>query len=126
MAPSEIKVGCMTYRLLLDADEIKAMSDGADLSANAEWSAFSDHDRLVIGVNPNNPDAVQKRDTVHELLHCCLRLAGVEPNAYAYVVEKAKGKHGGYTVEEFSVAATSGPLLGVMRDNPALMDWLLT
>lgn len=118
-------MGVLTYRVLTDVAAIQAASASADIASDAEWTAYSDHDAAVIGINPGNPVGVQRRDLLHELLHCCLRLSGVEPNAYARIVHRAKGKHDGYTVEEFTVAATAGPLLGVLRDNPALVRWLL-
>lgn len=102
----------------------KAASADADIAPDAEWTAYSDHDALIIGLNPNNPVDRQRHDLLHEVIHCCLRFAGVEPNAYAEIVAEARGKHGGYTVEEFVVAAASGPLLGVLVDNPDLLAWL--
>lgn len=121
--PRQIKVGAMTYRVLVDVKAIKAASAEANLDAGTEWSAFSDHDSLVIGINPNNPADTQRRDLLHEVIHCCLRLSGVWPNAYAETVSKA-GRDGGYTVEEFVVSAASAPMLGVLRDNPTLLRWL--
>lgn len=123
--PKAVKVGALTYSVLTDVDAIKAASAGADIEAGAEWTAYSDHDAAVIGINPSNPPCIQRRDLLHEVIHCCLRYSGVEPNAYAATVGRAKGKHGGYTVEEFMVAATAGPLLGVLQDNPNLTAWLV-
>lgn len=122
--PERVKVGCLTYRIVTDPDEIKKHSDNADVSEDAEWSAFSNHDRLLIGVNADNPEGVQRRDVLHELLHCCLRLAGAWPDQYADLVNEARGRHGGRDVEEYAVAGITGPLLGVLRDNPALTEWL--
>ena len=122
--PRVIKIGPLPYRVMVDAAAIRQASNEADLGENAEWSAFSDHDALIIGINPTNPKSVQQRDVLHEVLHCCLRFAGVWPNAYASTVGKA-GEDDGYTVEEFVVAAQSAPLLMVLRDNPSLTKWLL-
>lgn len=124
--PSQVRVGFLSYEVLTDRAAINAASESADIAEDAEWTAFSDHDGLVIGINADNPLAVQQRDLLHEVIHCCLRYSGVEPNAYARVVGRAKGKHDGYTVEEFMVAATAAPLLGVLRDNPDLTVWLTT
>lgn len=121
-----VRVGPLTYRILTDPEAINKASASADIDPTAEWTAYSDHDALVIGINASNPEDVQRRDVLHEILHCCLRMSGVEPNAYATVVHRAKGRHGGYTVEEFMVAAVSAPLLAVLRDNPDLTRWLLT
>ena len=121
--PRHVKVGPLTYRILVDVKAIKAASDDATIGTGVEWSAFSDHAALIIGINPTNPPDVQKRDVLHETLHCCLRLAGVWPNTYAEAVAKA-GEDNGYTVEEFVVAAQAGTLFGVLRDNPSLLRWL--
>jgi hypothetical protein len=123
--PARVRVGCLTYRVLTDVAAINAASEAADIADGAEWTAYSDHDHLIVGINPDNPTGVQRRDLLHEVIHCCLRLSGVEPNTYARIVARAKGRHGGYTVEEFAVAAATGPLLGVLRDNPDLTRWLL-
>lgn len=122
--PTLIKVGPLDYRVLTDIAAIQDASDGANIAESAEWTAYSDHDALIIAINPNNPLGVQRRDLLHEVIHCCLRFAGVEPNAYADLVAEARGRHGGYTVEEFVVAAASGPLLGVLRDNPYFTEWM--
>lgn len=121
--PASVRVGPLTYRVLTDTTAINAVSDDADI--DGEWTAYADHDRLIIGINPDNPSDVQRRDLLHEVVHCCLRMSGVEPNAYARIVHRAKERHGGYTVEEFTVAAMSAPLLAVLRDNPLLTTWLV-
>lgn len=115
----------MTYRVLMDADEIRHASDEADLGGDGEWVAFSDHDRLIIGVNPNHHDDVNRVALLHELLHCCLRVSGAWPDAYAQVVASARGKEHGVTVEEFTIAGLAGTLLAVLQDNPSLVDWCL-
>jgi hypothetical protein len=122
--PDSVRIGPLRYRILTDVEKIKAASDSADIKADAEWTAYSDHDKHIIAINPDNPADCQRRDLLHEVIHCCLRFAGVEPNAYAETVAEARGNHGGYTVEEFVVAAQSGPLLGVLVDNPGLVKWL--
>lgn len=121
--PRKIRVGHLTYSVLVDAAAIRKASDEADLGGDS-WSAFSDHDKLIIGINANNPVDVQRRDVLHELLHCALRHSGVWPNSYAETYVQSETSSG-YTVEEFVVAAAAAPLLGVLRDNPSLTRWLL-
>lgn len=125
MTPSSVRVGAFDYRILTDTAEIKRYRRHADIDDDAEWVAFSDHDRLLIGINPAHAVAAQRRDLLHELLHCCLRLGGVWPDAYADLVAEARGRHGGNNVEEVVVTGLTGPLLGVLRDNPDLTKWLL-
>lgn len=122
--PRKIRVGHLTYSVLTNAATIRKVSDEADLGDGDEWTAFSDHDKLIVAINPGNPVDVQRRDVLHELLHCALRYSGVWPNSYAATFVKAE-TDSGYTVEEFVVTAASAPLLGVLRDNPSLMRWLL-
>ncbi len=124
--PTNIRLGPITYRVITDVDQIREVSAAQDIDPGSEWTAYSDHDALVIAINGNQPATNQKRDLIHEVLHCCLRYSGVEPNAYARIVARAKDKHGGYTVEEFMVAATSAPLLAVLVDNPLFTSWLTT
>lgn len=122
--PTNVRVGPFDYSILMDAEEIARVSDEADTGSNGAWEAFSDHDALIIGINPKHSLGAQRRDVLHELLHCCLRVAGVWPNHYADLVAEARGKDDGLTVEEFCVAGATAPLLGVLRDNPALLKWL--
>lgn len=124
--PSSVKVGPIRYRIMTDAAEIKRISDEADIGSESEWVAFSDHDNAIIGINPNHDDDVNRVSVVHELLHCTLRLSGVWPNAYARIVDSARGEHGGYSVEEATISGMAGPLQGVLRDNPDLVAWLLS
>lgn len=123
--PKSVRVGCLTYEIITDPERVREVSGQQDIEAGSEWAVFSDHDALVIGIRGDLPEFNQRRDVLHELLHCALRYAGVEPNQYARIVARAKHKHGGYSVEEFTVAAISGPLLSVLRDNPPLLAWLV-
>ena len=122
--PTSIRVGSMTYRVLLDKDDIKAASDSANLPEGAEWEAFSDHDKLIIGLNPDHAPDKNRVSLIHELLHCALRHSGASVNTYADVVYEARDRVGGLTVEEFAVAAMAGPVLSVLLDNPDLVAYL--
>jgi hypothetical protein len=123
LPPSTVRVGPVRYRILFDADEIKRVSDEADLEADSEWTAFSDHRVNIIGIDPKSHPDQQRASLVHELLHCCLRFSGAWPNTYAKLTAKA-GKDYDIPVEEFTVGATAYPLLSVLRDNPELLAWL--
>jgi hypothetical protein len=122
--PTSIRIGPVRYTVLTDAAEIKRVSDEADLGSGGEWAAFSDHDRLIIGINPEHAEDNNRVSVLHEVLHCCLRASGVWPNSYARLVDAARGQDGDIPVEEFTVAALAGPMLGVLRDNPDLAAWL--
>lgn len=122
--PKRIKIGSARYRVLMDAEEIKRVSDEADTGADGEWVAFSDHVKLIIALNPAHADDANRHSLVHEILHCCLRQSGAWPNSYARLVDEARGRDDGSPVEEFTVSAMSGPLLSVLRENPKLLAFL--
>lgn len=122
--PRSVRVGALRYRVLLDAAEIKRASDAAELEPGGTWGAFSDHERLIIGLDPAHADDTNRHSLVHELLHCLLRQGGVWPNSYARLVDAARGHDEDIPVEEFTVSAMAGPLLSVLRDNPELLAWL--
>ena len=122
--PASIRVGSVTYRVIMDTAEVKAESDAANARGDGEWLAFSDHDKLIIGLNPERADDANRVSLLHELLHCALRHSGACVNTYADVVYEARDRVGGLTVEEFGVAAIAGPLLSCLRDNPGLVAYL--
>ena len=122
--PASIRVGAVTYRIIMDTAEVKAASDAANTRGEGEWLAFSDHDKLIIGLNPDRALDANRVSLVHEILHCALRHSGACVNTYADVVYEARDRVGGLTVEEFGVAAMAGPLLSALRDNPALVAYL--
>lgn len=122
--PDRIRIGAVTYRLLADRDAVAAVSD-RNAHPGGYWAAFSDHNQLVIGVNPETAPDVNKVDVLHEVIHCCLRTSGVWPDSYAAVIQRADGFNDGQSVEEMMVSGTAAVLLAVMRDNPDLVAWLL-
>jgi hypothetical protein len=124
--PASVRVGAVTYRIIMDTAEVKAASDSANSRGEGEWLAFSDHDKLIIGLNPDRADDANRVSLLHELLHCALRHSGACVNTYADVVYEARDRVGGLTVEEFAVAAMAGPMLSVLLDNPDLSAYLLS
>jgi hypothetical protein len=122
--PASIRIGSVTYQVLHDAASVKAASDEANFGDKGEWIAFSDHEKLVIGINPNHATDANRYSLIHEILHCALRQSGAHPSVYADTVYEARDRVGGVTVEEFTVAAMTGPLLATLRDNPALIAYL--
>jgi len=122
--PSEVRVGPVTYRVIVDAAEVKAASDAANFGDDGEWIAFSDHNKLIIGLNPEHASDTNRCSMIHEILHCALRQSGAHPNTYADTVYEAHDRVAGHTVEEYTVSAMTGPLLSVLRDNPGLVAYL--
>lgn len=121
--PSTVRVGPWTYTVVTDAAEIAAASEG-NVPESGTWGAFSDHERLIIGINSDNATDVLRVSVLHEIMHCCLRISGAWPTQYARLLAKARHEDYGVDIEEFVIAGTSAVLLGVLRDNPDLMAWL--
>lgn len=120
--PEEVKIGPLTYRVVWDAAEIEAASPESDHGTT--WAAFSNHEHLVIGLNPDHADDANRHSLLHEILHCCLRMAGVWPDAYARTAASAR-RPPDVDVEEHTISGLAGPLLGVLRDNPDVAAWLV-
>jgi len=124
--PASVRVGSVTYRVILDAKQVKTASDAANSRGDGEWLAFSDHNKLIIGLNPEHAPEANRVSLVHEILHCVLSQSGTWVNTYADIVYEARDRVAGLNVEEFTVAAMAGPLLSVLRDNPDLSAYLLS
>jgi len=125
--PTSIRVGSVTYRIIMDPVVLKAASDEANFGDDkGEWIAFSDHNKLIIGINPEHATDANRFSLIHEILHCALRQSGAHPNVYADTVYEAHDRVAGVTVEEFTIAAMTGPLFTTLRDNPALVAYLTT
>lgn len=122
--PTSIKVGATIYRVITDAQEIKRVSD-ENTDDDNQWTAFSNHDHLIIGINPLNHDDVNRVTLLHEIMHCCLRVGGVWPDAYSRVVASACGQTHGVSVEEFTVTGMAHQLLVALQENPQLTAWLM-
>lgn len=124
--PTAVRVGAVTYTVMRDSEEVSRVSDASDAAdRGGVWKAFSDHDRLLIGLPPDDADDANRLSLIHELLHCCLRHSGAWPDMYARVLDSARDRASGVDVEEFTVAGLAAPLLGVLRDNPQTLAWLL-
>jgi hypothetical protein len=122
--PASIRVGSVTYRIIMDPVVLKAASDEANFGEKGEWIAFSDHEKLIIGINPEHAADANRFSLIHEILHCALRQSGSHPNVYADTVYEARDRVQGVSVEEFTVSAMTGPLFATLRDNPALLAYL--
>lgn len=122
--PGTVRIGAVTYTIVFDAAEIHAASANTHGGQAGEWSAYSDHEKLIIGINPEHALDANRFSMIHEILHCALRSSGSHPGTYADVVYEAHDRVAGLTVEEFTVSAMTGPLLSALRDNPQLVAYL--
>lgn len=65
--PKKIRIGSVTYTILWDAEAIQRESDNNGVEGS--WTAFSAHDDLTIGINPNHHLDVQRQAVIHEVMH---------------------------------------------------------
>jgi len=119
--PSELRIGHLRFRVVEDDAEISehAVRDrGGDY---AGWSHTATQ-TIALGTkavrhgNRALGEDYRRETLLHEVLHCCLRVAGCDPD------QDAAGKL--EDVEERAVSAMSGPLLAAFRDNPELLAYL--
>ena len=117
--PESIRIGHLTIKLV-ESDQLVVEHSVRD---RGDYVGYSSPSAQLIAVGtksikmgtPIGED--YKRETVlHEVLHLCFRVTDCDPDRDA----KASLED----VEERAVAAISGPLLGVFRDNPAFVEWL--
>lgn len=109
--PSRVKVGPYMYAIVYSDDAVNAAAVEMDDSI----AAFSDHSSHMIGlpVKGRSEDSI-KSLLLHELLHAVLALS-----ASWYKSQKSKD------AEESMIQSASHLLLGVLRDNPKVVAWLV-
>ncbi|MER7707238.1 hypothetical protein ABTX81_30595 [Kitasatospora sp. NPDC097605] len=110
--PARLRIGHLTYTVLLDT----AVVDEASVRGQVALHGFSSSGEQRIGVRADLPSDREAEVVLHEVLHQCLRVAGVDPDADAAAGLK--------DVEERAVNSIAGVLLAVLRDNPALTAYL--
>jgi hypothetical protein len=103
--PRRLRIGHLTYKVRVDRQRCEA--------EDAEAISSGNEARIILrGDRPHdaNADAL-----LHEILHQCLFVAGIDVNQL----------EGGQPQEERLVRAMSGPLYAALRDNPALVAYLV-
>lgn len=119
--PSMLRIGHLRYRVVED----DALVNEHGVRLHGTLSGWSSAGLQTIALatksvpNGNAPLGPDYRAEVilHEVLHQCLRATDCDPDRDA--------KAGCDDVEERTVSAMSGPLLAALRDNPALVAYLL-
>ena len=103
--PKKVKVGGMSFGISTDA----SVHLGIEESAGERVYGQMDPTAARIVLHPGMADSRARQVMVHELLHAAIFSAGL-----------------GLTdeVEEPIVRALEGPVLQILRDNPALVKWL--
>ena len=118
--PTSIRIGHLTVQLVID-DALVAEHSVRERADFAGWSSASlqlialTSKATRTGDRPIGPD-YQRETLLHEVLHLCLRVAGVDPDQDA----KANVED----VEERAVNSMAGPLLDTLRRNPGLLAYL--
>lgn len=92
--------------------EAKAEEDGY---VNRTLCGYSTPVNCVIVIREDLPPDSESDTLLHEILHQCLAVSGCEPNLLSKISD----------IEERVVVAMTGPLLGVLRANPAVYKYLI-
>jgi hypothetical protein len=110
--PARLRIGHLAYTVTVSDAEVDKTSN----EEKTTLSGFSEHHRQRIVLREDNVPDYQAETLLHEILHQCLRVCGVNPDSDA--------KAGVADVEERTVSSMSGPLLAALRDNPDLVAYL--
>lgn len=111
--PSLLRIGSKRYTVA--RDDAACDQVAGDLGFSVDGASNAAHAMIVLREGrPHDSDA---ETLLHEILHQCFRASGCWP-------DDIKPGRSGVTVEEQLVAALTGPLLGVLRDNPALVSFV--
>lgn len=109
--PDTVKIGPFTYSIVVDQAAIDrcGQQSGANLDGN------TDANTQTITVRPEMPPEREADTVVHELLHAAIEHAGLN----------CRGPLEDHGAEEQVVNTLSPWLLGALRDNPQLVDYLM-
>lgn len=108
--PKRVKVGPFRYSVAVGGvewDQARLASNDPDLVGHA------DHATLTIAMRPGLVPGAEREVLLHEILHACSNAAGQPLECMSH--EEA---------EENAVRVLAPPLLGVLRDNPAVIAYL--
>lgn len=104
--PDKVKVGPLTYDI--KNDSLAHML--AEYEQKAGLYGRCDNPKQALILSPDLAPGQLRATLVHEILHAVINVSGVSL--------------GNDDAEERAVAAIEMPLLGVIRDNPALIAYL--
>lgn len=111
--PTTLQIGHLRYTVVVDDNEINRHNT----QDRCDYAGFSNASTQRIVLRSDLAPDYEAETVLHELVHQCLRAAGCDPDA--------DGKAGVADVEERTVRALSGPLLGALRANQDLVTYLL-
>jgi hypothetical protein len=111
--PTEVHIAHATWGVLCNA---KATAASRKESKEKWLAGFCDSNKLAITIAHDLPVQVQQDTLLHEVMHAVYFTVGNPLHT--------KFKAHGDAVEELGVASLAPLLLGVIRDNPDLIDYL--
>lgn len=106
--PSKIRVGPIWYRVVLSRAELATHRDGGPT-----MEGIADHAACTIYLDENLEPQYLRSVLLHELLHCAMMSNGMS-RAYKHRFD-----------EEQTVWHLTNPILGILRDNPLLVAFLM-
>jgi len=103
--PTAVKIGPYNWKIKWGHADVLQFHPYGDAVGACDESS------LIIAVTPGKAEDFGRSTLLHEILHACVQ-------ASSPVVDS---EH-----EEAMVAAITAPLLGVLRENPEIVDYLIT
>lgn len=103
--PERIRVGPFVYTIVQDVAKLQAR----ERERRDAYSGYSDHAKMEIVIGPDEAACSQRETLWHEVKHCVVHLFGEY----------------GKMDDETYVRRTAPMELAVLRDNPALVRYLL-
>lgn len=108
--PKTVKVGTFTYRIEVS----QAAIDAATVRNSKHLMGCCSSELLLIAIAPDLAHDQLADTLLHEVLHACCQVSGADLDS-----------RDGDDHEEHAVGAISPHLLGALRDNPKLVEFLV-
>lgn len=109
--PKGIKIGPYTYSLYYDEKRLKQVGRKSfDLSKNEELAGHINHSTQQIGISPMLAPDCEVETVLHEITHGLVKMLKLEDKSVS---------------DEYTVEMIAKGWLGIFRDNPALIRYLL-
>lgn len=118
--PSQVKILGRTYSVGTSA---KPLPDNWEDSPDDADGRTNNH-KLAIWIYEGLSRGMQQETLVHEILHTCISFC--TPGIRNVIIGRDKSDVWAFDFEEWFVEVLDAPLLTVMRENPDLMDYLLS
>lgn len=120
--PRRVKVGPVDFTITTNAKAWKAATSRPDSSVDKDDYGVTYPWLGQISVTPDQVPAVQRLTVEHEVIHALLATACGSQDFRTFF----KGSPSALAAEEKLVRLLEAPLLSLLRDNPRLVEYLMS